>query len=46
MKLISIKNIGEIMKTLGHNPTEQEIKDLFQTYDTDKNLKIDFEGLN
>lgn len=40
---ISEKELRSIMKTLGQNPTEAEIKDLIEEVDEDGNHLIDFE---
>jgi len=42
---ISIKELHEVMKSLGQNPTETEIEDMINEVDTDRNGTIDFEGI-
>jgi calmodulin len=39
---ITIKELGEIMKNLGHGPTEQEVNDMVNEVDVDGNGNIDF----
>lgn len=41
---ISIKELHEVMRSLGQNPTETEIEDMINEVDTDRNGTIDFEG--
>ena len=40
--IITIKELGEIMKNLGQNPTEQELNDMISEVDIDGNGNIDF----
>jgi len=40
---ISIKELYEVMRSLGQNPTETEIEDMINEVDTDRNGTIDFE---
>jgi len=40
---ISIDELGSVMKSLGQNPTEQELRDMIHEVDIDGNGKIDFE---
>jgi len=40
---ISIKELHEVMKSLGQNPTETEIEDMINEVDSDRNGTIDFE---
>ena len=39
---ITIKELAEIMKNLGQNPTEAELTDMINEVDADGNGKIDF----
>ena len=39
---IDTKKIGDLMKSLGHNPTKAEIKDMNNKADADGNGTIDF----
>ena len=39
---ITIKELGEIMKNLGQNPTEAELQDMINEVDIDGNGNIDF----
>ena len=41
---ITIKELGEVMSSLGLNPTESELKDMVNEADTDNNGCIDFHG--
>jgi Ca2+-binding EF-hand superfamily protein len=41
---ISVKELHEVMKSLGQNPTETEIEDMINEVDSDRNGTIDFEG--
>ena len=43
---ISIKELHEVMKSLGQNPTETEIEDMINEVDSDRNGTIDFEGMS
>lgn len=43
---ISIKELQEVMKSLGQNPTETEIEDMINEVDSDRNGSIDFEGMS
>ncbi|KAK3581616.1 hypothetical protein CHS0354_017505 [Potamilus streckersoni] len=40
---IMIKELGYVMRSLGQNPTESELEDIFNKADTDGNGKIDFQ---
>ena len=40
---ISSKELGTVMRSLGQNPTEAEIKDMMAEVDTDGNGTIDFD---
>ncbi|PIA15017.1 calmodulin [Coemansia reversa NRRL 1564] len=40
---ISHKEMGELMRKMGHNPTKQEIQDMINEVDADNNGEIDFE---
>ncbi|KAG9245407.1 calmodulin-like protein [Calycina marina] len=40
---ISIKELQEVMKSLGQNPTETEIEDMINEVDSDRNGTIDFD---
>lgn len=42
---ISIKELHEVMKSLGQNPTETEIEDMINEVDTDRSGAIDFDGM-
>ena len=39
---ISTKQLGTVMRSLGQNPTETELKDMIKEVDTDGNGTIDF----
>jgi len=39
---ITTKELGTVMRSLGQNPTEQELKDMIEEVDTDNNGTIDF----
>jgi calmodulin len=39
---ITSKELGTVMRSLGQNPTEQEISDMINEVDTDNNGTIDF----
>merc|ERR1712188_198769 len=39
---ITTKELGTVMRSLGQNPTEQELKDMIDEVDTDGNGTIDF----
>ena len=39
---ISIKELGTVMRTLGENPTEDELQDLINKFDEDGNGTIEF----
>ena len=39
---LTIKELAEIMKSLGHGPTEQEVNDMMSEVDVDGNGNIDF----
>jgi hypothetical protein len=41
---ISISELHEVMRSLGQNPTRDEIEDMVNEVDTDRNGSIDFEG--
>lgn len=42
---ISVKELHEVMKSLGQNPTETEIEDMINEVDSDRNGTIDFDGM-
>uniref|UniRef100_A0A2C9K224 EF-hand domain-containing protein n=1 Tax=Biomphalaria glabrata TaxID=6526 RepID=A0A2C9K224_BIOGL len=39
---ITYKELGTVMRTLGHNPTDSELQDMIQEVDADGNGTIDF----
>lgn len=39
---ITTKELGTVMRSLGQNPTEAELKDMISEVDADKNGTIDF----
>lgn len=39
---ITIKELGTVMRSLGHNPTECELQDMIKLYDKDESGTIDF----
>ncbi|CAG8760325.1 13486_t:CDS:2 [Cetraspora pellucida] len=39
---ITLKELGDVMKSLGHNPTETELRDMINEVDLDNNGTIDF----
>ncbi|XP_078659449.1 calmodulin-alpha-like isoform X2 [Branchiostoma floridae x Branchiostoma belcheri] len=39
---ISVKELGSVMRSLGQNPTEQELQDMVRSVDQDGNGTIDF----
>ena len=41
---ITIKELGEVMRSLGQNPSESELQDIVNDVDTDNNGMIDFSG--
>ena len=41
--LISMRELGSVMRALGHNPTEAEILTFIESVDTNKNGTIDFQ---
>lgn len=42
---ITAEELGEIMGSLGQNPTETELKDMVDELDLDRTGTIDFDGL-
>jgi len=42
---MNIKELGVAMRTLGMNPTEEELLNMVNEYDIDGNGKIDFRTL-
>lgn len=42
---ISAEELGEVMRSLGQNPTETELKDMVDELDLDRTGTIDFDGL-
>lgn len=43
---MNIKELGVAMRTLGLNPTEEELLNIVNEYDADNNGKIDFGKFN
>lgn len=41
---ITAKELGEIMRSLGQDPSDSELKDMVNEVDTDKSGTIDFQG--
>ncbi len=41
---ITSKELGTVMRSLGANPTEAELKEMIKEVDTDGNGTIDFPG--
>lgn len=39
---ITVKELGTVMKSLGQNPTDKELREIIQEVDVDGNGKIDF----
>lgn len=39
---VSTKELGTVMRTLGHNPTEAEVEQMVKEVDTDGNGEVDF----
>lgn len=42
---ISAEELGEVMRSLGQNPTETELRDMIDELDLDRTGTIDFDGL-
>jgi calmodulin len=41
---ITAQELGEIMRSLGQDPSDSELKDMVNEVDTDKSGTIDFQG--
>eukprot|EP00347_Sterkiella_histriomuscorum_P004604 403359835 len=41
---ISVKELQIVMRSIGQNPTEQEIRDMINEVDSEKNEEVDFDG--
>lgn len=41
---ITATELGDVMKSLGLNPSDQELKDMLDEVDVDQNGSIDFKG--
>ncbi|CAG8568768.1 17668_t:CDS:2, partial [Racocetra fulgida] len=39
---VTIKELGDVMRSLGHNPNETELRDMINEVDLDNNGTIDF----
>lgn len=39
---IDVKELGQVMRSLGQDPTEDELKDMIHDVDSDNNGTIDF----
>ena len=42
---ITIQELGTAMRSLGHNPSESELQDMFDEVDVDNHSTIDFPGM-
>ena len=40
---LEVSEIKEVMKKLGHNPTYEELTEMFSSVDKDRNNEVDFE---
>lgn len=41
---ITAKELGEVMRSLGQNPTDEELNDMINELDVDHTGSIDFKG--
>ena len=42
--VITTKELGAVMRSLGLNPTDSELRDIVKEVDTDNNGSVDFPG--
>ena len=42
---ITVEELGNVMTSLGQNPSEAELQDLINEVDTDRSGKIEFDGM-
>jgi Ca2+-binding EF-hand superfamily protein len=42
--VITTKELGAVMRSLGQNPSDSELRDIVQEVDTDNNGSVDFLG--
>ena len=42
--VITTKELGAVMRSLGQNPTDSELRDIVKEVDIDKNGSVDFLG--
>ena len=44
--VITAKELGEVMRSLGQNPTDSELQDMINEVDHDESGAVDFDGKN